>query len=134
MYRDLVDQATRNDIAAAAAVHHELGPDYADAVAESLIERMSDEIDKRVDARLRAAPRGSRSPAEAAPSTRRQVQWTGGVIGGGVAAGITGIAAMAANGGASARVVPVVMTVWLVLAVIALGVTLVRKSRNEGRE
>jgi hypothetical protein len=134
MYRDLVDQTTRNDIAAAAAAHHELGPDYADAVAESLMERISDQIDKRVDARLRAAPRSSRSPAEAEQAARRQVLWTGGVVGGVAGAGLTGIAAMAANNGASTRVVPVVITVWLILALIALGVTLGRKSRNERRE
>jgi hypothetical protein len=38
MYRDAVEQATRNDIAAAAAAHHELGCDYDGAVAESLID------------------------------------------------------------------------------------------------
>jgi hypothetical protein len=134
MYRDFVDKAVRNDIAAAAAAHHELGPDYDAAVAEGLIERISDEIDKRVDARLGTSPRSSRSPAETGQSARRMAAWSGGVVGAGVGAGITGIAAMAANQGMSARIVPVVITVWLILAVIALGVTLVRKSRNEGRE
>jgi hypothetical protein len=33
MYRDAVDQMTRNDIAAAAAAHHELGRDFDGAVA-----------------------------------------------------------------------------------------------------
>jgi len=47
-----VDQHTREDIAAAGAAHRELGPGYDDAVAESLVERISAEIDKRVDARL----------------------------------------------------------------------------------
>jgi hypothetical protein len=35
-------------------VHRELGRDYDDAIAESLIERVGAEIDKRVDARLAA--------------------------------------------------------------------------------
>ena len=52
MYRNPVDQMTRNDIAAAAAAHHELGRDFDGAVAESLIDRIGAEIDKRVDARL----------------------------------------------------------------------------------
>jgi hypothetical protein len=57
-----MDQLAREDIAAAAAAHHELGRDYDGAVAEGLIERIGDEIDKRVDARLgqrddRLAPR-----------------------------------------------------------------------------
>lgn len=133
MYRDFMDQAARYDIAAAAAAHHELGPDYDAAVAEGLIERISDEIDKRVDARLRATPRNPRSPAEAEQSARRQVLWTGSVAGAGVGAGITGIAAILADH-ARGAVVPVVITVWLILTFIALSVTLVRKSRNQGRE
>jgi hypothetical protein len=58
MYRDFVDQATRNDIAAAAAAHNELGRDYDGAIAESLIDRIGAEIDKRMDTRLaqRSAP------------------------------------------------------------------------------
>jgi hypothetical protein len=52
MYLVLMDQLAREDIAAAAAAHRELGRDYDGAVAEGLIERIGDEIDKRVDARL----------------------------------------------------------------------------------
>ena len=40
------------DVAAAAAAHSELGHQYNDALAEGLIERISSEIDKQVDARL----------------------------------------------------------------------------------
>src|ERR1017187_6069554 len=47
-----MDQLAQDDIAAAAAVHRELGRDYDDAVAEGLIERIGAEIDKRVDARV----------------------------------------------------------------------------------
>jgi hypothetical protein len=52
MYRVFVDQQARDEIAAAGAAHRELGPGYADAVAEGLVERIGIEIDKRVDARL----------------------------------------------------------------------------------
>jgi hypothetical protein len=52
MYLVAMDQLAREDIAAAAAAHRELGRDYDRAVAEGLIERIGDEIDKRVDARL----------------------------------------------------------------------------------
>lgn len=53
-----MEQAIRNDVAAAAAAHNELGRDYDDAIAESLIDRIGAEIDKRVDTRLaqRGAP------------------------------------------------------------------------------
>ncbi len=132
-YRDLMDQAARTDIAAAAAAHRELGPDYDAAVAEGLIERISDEIDKRVDARLGTSPRSPRSPAEIGRSAGQMTVWTGGVLGAGIGAGITGIAAGVAASG-NARVEPVVITVWLILAVIALAVTAVLKSRNRGRE
>ena len=43
---------THEDVAAAAAVHSELGREYDDALAKGLIEKISSEIDKQVDARL----------------------------------------------------------------------------------
>jgi hypothetical protein len=52
MYLVRVDQATQEDVAATVAAHRELGHDYDDAVAQSLVERIGDEIDKWVDARL----------------------------------------------------------------------------------
>jgi hypothetical protein len=58
-----MDVRAREDVAAAAAVHTELGQAYDGAVAEGLVERISSEIDKQVDARL--AQRGIQ-PAVAA--------------------------------------------------------------------
>jgi hypothetical protein len=52
MYLVRMDQLVHEEIAAAAAAHRELGHDYDDAVAQSLVERIGNEIDKRVDARL----------------------------------------------------------------------------------
>ena len=43
----------RDEISASVAAHAELGPRYDEAVAEGLVERIGDEIDKRIDARLR---------------------------------------------------------------------------------
>ena len=72
MYRVCVNPTTRDDIAAAAAVHRDLGPSYTDAVSEALVERIGAEIDMRVDARL--ALRGQGVPASsalaAAPAAR----------------------------------------------------------------
>jgi hypothetical protein len=49
------------DIRAAAGAHHELGPEYSDAVVASFLERVDREIAARVDERLAAAgPRGAR--------------------------------------------------------------------------
>ena len=47
-----MDQLAKEDIAAAAAAHQELGPHFDGAVAESLVERIGAEIDKRVDQRM----------------------------------------------------------------------------------
>jgi hypothetical protein len=54
-----MDVRTHEDVAAAAAVHSELGHEYDGALAEGLVERISSEIDKQVDARL--AQRGVQS-------------------------------------------------------------------------
>ncbi len=40
------------EIRASVAAHHDLGPGYDDVVAEGLVERIGEEIDKRIDARL----------------------------------------------------------------------------------
>jgi hypothetical protein len=125
-----VEQATRNDITAAAAAHRELGRDYDDAVAEGLVDRIGAEIDKRIDARLGSPRSGSRSLEEFSRSGRSQAMWTGA----GVGAGITGLVAMIANEGNtgtnSSAVVAAVIGVWIVLAIAALGVAFVRRYRS----
>ena len=51
------------DIRAAAGAHHELGPEYSDAVVASFLEKVDQEIAARVDERLATStPRSS--PAE----------------------------------------------------------------------
>ncbi len=58
------------EIAASVAAHAELGPRYDGAVAEGLVERIGEEIDKRVDARVRGMgrhgvpPQGGLSPGQ----------------------------------------------------------------------
>jgi hypothetical protein len=47
-----VNSNERDEIAASVAAHAELGSRYDTAVAEGLVERIGDEIDKRIDARL----------------------------------------------------------------------------------
>jgi hypothetical protein len=56
------------DIRAAAGAHHELGPEYSDAVVASFLERVDQEIAARVDERL-AASRPRTRPVE--PENRR---------------------------------------------------------------
>ena len=58
----------RDEVRASAAAHHDLGPGYDTAVAEGLVERIGEEIDRRVDARMfgqlqaPAPPRQRRAP------------------------------------------------------------------------
>ena len=58
----------REEVQASAAAHRDLGPGYEGAVAEGLVERIGEEIDRRVDARLfgqlqaPAPPRARRAP------------------------------------------------------------------------
>jgi hypothetical protein len=125
-----VEQATRDDIAAAAAAHRELGREYDSAVAEGLVDRIGAEIDKRIDARLSSPRRGSRSPAESSSSGKTQAMW----IGAGVGAGLTGIVAVIANadntGTNSGAVVIAVIWIWAILAIAGAGATVVRRYRG----
>ena len=62
-----VNANERDEIAASVAAHAELGSRYDAAVAEGLVERIGEEIDKRIDARLGGqqptpAARGSQVP------------------------------------------------------------------------
>jgi hypothetical protein len=46
------DMGIREEVQASTAAHRDLGPGYDAAVAEGLVERIGEEIDRRVDARL----------------------------------------------------------------------------------
>ena len=67
------------EIRAAAAVHKELGPEYSDAVVESFLDRVDQEITARHDARLGPVPR--EQPAQPAQSNSRRTLLTGVAIG-----------------------------------------------------
>ena len=67
------------EIRAAAAVHHELGPEYSDAVVESFLDRVDEEITARLDARLGPVPR--EQPVQPVPSNSRRTLLTGVAIG-----------------------------------------------------
>lgn len=58
-----------DEIRASAAAHRDLGPGYENAVAEGLVERIGEEIDRRVDARLYGALRQTQAqPQNQAPA------------------------------------------------------------------
>jgi len=128
-YRVFVDQQAHDEIAAAGAAHRELGPGYDDAVAEGLVERIGNEIDKRVDARLaqyggqpaphvppaqHAPPPAQRSPGgQVSPAAR--LPWSMVVLAlGSMLTGVLATAAILNPNGSGATVA----LVWIVIAVI----------------
>src|ERR1022692_4490929 len=56
------------EIRAAAEVHSELGPEYGDAVVESFMRKIDEEIRARVDAHLASVPQPRTSPAPPDPA------------------------------------------------------------------
>ena len=76
------------EIRAAAEVHRELGPEYGDAVVESFMRKIDEEIRARVDAHLASVPQPKTRPAPdpAVLAKRRSV--LAGVAIGAVGAGV----------------------------------------------
>lgn len=69
----------RDEITASVAAHAELGPRYDGAVAEGLVDRIGEEIDRRIDARLgggRPWP-GQPAPGAAAPTAQYPAEYRG---------------------------------------------------------
>lgn len=62
---------TRNEMSAAAAASRELGPEYDEAVAAGLVDRIGDEIDRRIDQRVGAAA----APAQQKPQKPEKPEW-----------------------------------------------------------
>lgn len=79
-----MEELARQDIAAAAAAHSELGRTYDDAVAEGLVERISAEIDKQVDNRL--AQRGIQPALQSSRAAWANVAMSLGSVGLGIGA------------------------------------------------
>jgi hypothetical protein len=123
MYRVCVDQQTRQEIAAAGAAHRELGPNYDDAVAEGLVERIGAEIDKRVDARL-AQDRNGLAPSSDVPARRdsggqvspaAHITWQAIIFGlGSMLMGVLATTAVLGSGGSGG----VVVFVWFIIGLI----------------
>jgi hypothetical protein len=109
---------------AATAAHRELGNAYDDAVAESLIDRIGAEIDKRVEAKLGARPQSASSPGEMVPAGPQAL-----LMGAGIGAGITGLVAILAEHG-SKHIVGPILVIWVIVAIAGLGAAVVTRYRN----
>jgi hypothetical protein len=113
------------EIRASAAAHRDLGPNYDGAVAEGLVERIGEEIDRRVDARLYAHLRDT-SALAAPPSRRAPRSAEPGRLG--FAAVLLALGSMAMGIGATAVVfspdnridpsAPLVALIWIVIAIV----------------
>lgn len=128
-----MDVRTHEDVAAAAAVHRELGHEYDGALAEGLVERISSEIDRQVDARL--AQRGVQ-PAQAAWAnvamglgsvglgigatavTLHSLSTTGTVPKAGIDLGSFHASVMSTTTSISAGQILLVVLIWVVIAVV----------------
>jgi hypothetical protein len=117
----------RDEVRASAGAHYDLGPGYDAAVAEGLVERIGEEIDKRVDARLfgqagyQGAPQRPRPRREPVPG---RVGF-GGVLLGlgsmGMAIGATAVVVHPGDspgGGLSFGAVVLTTLIWVVIAAI----------------
>lgn len=126
-----MDQLAREDIAAAAAAHGELGRDFDGAVAEGLVERIGEEIDKRVDAllgqrgdRLARRNRGGQLSPSGRPSWAVIVLGLGsmGIGIGASAVALNGSQSITASGAVSNSVgagqVALAALIWIIIGVI----------------
>ena len=94
-----------------------------------MIDWIGAEMDKRVQARLRAGSSGSRPVVKIPPPGSRAL-WAGVRIG----AGITGaVALVAASSSHSNAVITAVLVVWAILAAASLGAVLARMYRARQR-
>jgi hypothetical protein len=120
-----MDQMARDEITAAAAAHRELGPQYDDAVAESLVDRIGEEIDRRVDARLgrdsssrapRREPKARSADLEPRPPSRGNAAAVILALGSmGIGIGVAGTVLPLAQGGGGFWLVALV---WVIIGVI----------------
>jgi hypothetical protein len=108
------------EIRAAAAVHQELGPEYSDAVVESFLDRVDQEITARLDARLGPVPR--EQPVPPAQSNGRRTLLTGVAIGIVVTGVPSAVVAASAGGvipGDEGQVLLIVGILWVIAVAIA---------------
>jgi hypothetical protein len=119
-----MDQLTKDDITAAAAAHQELGPHFDGAVAESLVERIGAEIDKRVDARVGDLDGRRSRPARRPPATGSgtQLTWPATVLAlGSMGLGIGATAVILrtnGGGGPESGQIFLALVLWIILGAI----------------
>ena len=131
----LVNADQQNEIAASVAAHRDLGPGYDEAVAQGLVERIGEEIDKRVDARLghmRPDPAPRRQPSQytppayqpvppgyQAPPAHRGATVSGVILAlGSMGLGVGATAVAASHARNAAAQVMMILLIWVAIGVI----------------
>jgi hypothetical protein len=113
----------RDEVRASAAAHRDLGPAYDTAVAEGLVDRIGEEIDKRVDARLtgqvpyRRPPQLRREPEPGRIGFGAVVLALGSM---GMAIGATAVVLHPGDNPVTSSKVLLVTLIWIVVGVINL--------------
>jgi hypothetical protein len=128
----------RDEITASVAAHGELGPGYDSAVAEGLVDRIGEEIDRRIDARFGGQPwpaqdsrppayRGPAAPTPVAPPAvpppppvpRRASGFSGAILGlGSMGLGVGATAVVVAHHVNAAAEVLIILLIWAAIAFI----------------
>jgi hypothetical protein len=116
----------KDEVRASAGAHRDLGPGYDTAVAEGLVERIGEEIDKRVDARLfgqmgyQAPRRGARAHREPVPGRIGFGAVVLGIGSMGMAIGATAVVLHPGDspGQLSGGAAVMITLIWVVIAVI----------------
>jgi hypothetical protein len=128
----------RDEISASVAAHAELGSRYDTAVAEGLVERIGEEIDRRIDSRLGGGPQPPRrapqvpfplpplapEPASLAqPAGHGHVHHGNGVTGlflglGSMGLGVGATAVVSSNIGSAAAQVITILLIWAAIVII----------------
>jgi hypothetical protein len=124
---------TTEDVRAAAEVHRELGPDYGDAVVESFLAKIDQQIEARVDERLagltgQARLARRRRPADPVRLSKLRIALAG-VVAGSIVAGVPLTIMFAKERSASPVSANAVIVFWVVLVVI-YGLAAVRLRRR----
>lgn len=112
---------TRKEMSAAVAASQELGPDYDEEVAAGLVERIGDEIDRRIDQRMGAKAAAPDKPPEGRRWRWRPVYTT--VLFGGGSLAVGGLGTLGAIGVGEPTVAAVL---WAVIALVNFVFTFAR--------
>jgi hypothetical protein len=131
MYRVAMEQLARQDVAAAAAAHHELGPEYRQAAIDSFLDKVDSEIAARVEARLGGAAQPRSQTADVATRHEHRALWTGVVIGSAVAGIPLTLVAATSEGGNHHGALA---AIWLVIAAVYFVALVASQLHSRGRE